>query len=169
MPVAVGLGGNVGDVAGRFAWAFDRLTEHLDSARLGPLVRSAPLEAPDQPAFLNTVLVGATRVPARELLVRFLELERVAGRPPGRRHGPRPLDLDLLVYGDLEMDEPGLTVPHPRLRQRRFVLEPLAEIAPDLPLPPDGRTAHELLPAVADQQVERLAWDRLPSSVGGRR
>ena len=88
-------------------------------------------------------------------------LELAAGRRPGARFGPRPLDVDLLLYGDRCTDTPELTLPHPRLRQRRFMLAPLAEIAPAWPVPPDGATVAELLGRVGDQQVvERLEWCR---------
>jgi len=83
-------------------------------------------------------------------------LERAAGRRPGVRFGPRPLDIDLLLYGGLELATPELTLPHPRLRERRFMLQPLADLAPDLRLPPDGRTVRELLAEVQGQAVERV-------------
>jgi 7,8-dihydro-6-hydroxymethylpterin-pyrophosphokinase len=84
-------------------------------------------------------------------------LELAAGRRRGVRFGPRPLDVDLLLYGDLQWDVPELTLPHPRLRERRFMLEPLAEIAPGLRVPPDGRTVAELLAALASEPpIERI-------------
>jgi 7,8-dihydro-6-hydroxymethylpterin-pyrophosphokinase len=92
-------------------------------------------------------------------------LERAAGRVPGPRFGPRPLDIDLLVYGDRICGAPELTIPHPRLRQRRFVLAPLAEIAPDLRVPPDGATVRELLDRLDPEtagEIERIDWSRPP-------
>jgi 7,8-dihydro-6-hydroxymethylpterin-pyrophosphokinase len=86
-------------------------------------------------------------------------LELAAGRRRGARFGPRPLDVDLLLYGDRRVDSPELTLPHPRLRERRFMLAPLAEIAPAWPVPPDGATVAELLGRLDDQQtVERIEW-----------
>ena len=86
-------------------------------------------------------------------------LERAAGRRDGPRFGPRPLDVDLLIYGDERRDDPELTLPHPRLRERGFVLAPLAEIAPDLRLPPDGASVAELLARLGPVEgLERIGW-----------
>jgi 2-amino-4-hydroxy-6-hydroxymethyldihydropteridine diphosphokinase len=95
----------------------------------------------DQPRFVNGAAMIETDRPARELLDRLLAIERQLGRTRGEgpRFGPRTIDLDLLVYGDLELDEPGLTLPHPRLHERRFVLEPLAELDPALDVPGKGQ------------------------------
>jgi 7,8-dihydro-6-hydroxymethylpterin-pyrophosphokinase len=95
-----------------------------------------------------------------ELLAFAHELERAAGRVAGPRWGPRPLDIDLLLYGDWRTTTPELTIPHPRLRERAFVLAPLADLAPALPLPPDGRTAAQLLALLPGDggDVERVSW-----------
>src|SRR5262249_54089860 len=98
-----------------------------------------------QPTYLNAAAVGRTSLPAPELLQALLALERERGRERPHPKAPRTLDLDLILYGDEVIDEPGLTVPHPRFRDRRFVLEPLAEIAADLRDPVTGKTASELL------------------------
>jgi 2-amino-4-hydroxy-6-hydroxymethyldihydropteridine diphosphokinase len=105
-----------------------------------------PVGKLDQPRFVNAVAMLETELGPRELLERLLEVERRLGRDRAteERWGPRTVDLDLLLYGGATIDEPGLTVPHPRLAERRFVLEPLAEIAPDLSLP-DGRAVRDLL------------------------
>lgn len=90
-------------------------------------------------------------------------LEWLAGRRLGPRNGPRPLDIDLLVFGDRSIQRRDLVVPHPQLRQRRFVLSPLAEIAPEMQIPPDGRTAADLLRALKDDQdVIRSTWRTPP-------
>ncbi len=139
------------------AAAAEELSTALEHPRRAALYRSAPLSPIPQPPFLNTVLVGWTRLDADELLALAKRLERRAGRAPGARGGPRTLDIDLLIYGDLVADRPELTLPHPRLRARRFVLAPLAEVAPGLRLPPDGRPVGELLAEVGQESlVERL-------------
>jgi 7,8-dihydro-6-hydroxymethylpterin-pyrophosphokinase len=102
--------------------------------------------------------VGSTGLAPEALLAVCKALERAAGRQRGLRFGPRPLDVDILLWGDRVSDRPELTLPHPRLRGRRFVLEPLAEIAPDLRVPPDGVTVSELLARLGDQGVVRAGW-----------
>lgn len=90
-------------------------------------------------------------------------LEREAGRRPGERFGPRPLDIDILLYGGLVLEGPELTLPHPRMRERRFVLAPLAEIAPDLAVPPDGARVADLLARLGEgERVERVEWSGFP-------
>ena len=102
-------------------------------------------------------------MPPEELLAVAKALELAAGRRSGPRHAPRRLDVDLLVYGDLSSDRPELTLPHPGLRYRRFVLAPLAEIAADLPIPPDGATVADLLLGVGQESwVEHVGWRELP-------
>jgi 7,8-dihydro-6-hydroxymethylpterin-pyrophosphokinase len=115
-----------------------------------------------QPEFLNTAAIGHTELAPDAVLALAKALEYAAGRRRGARFGPRPLDIDLLAYGDLTSAAPELTLPHPRLRERRFMLAPLAEIAPDLRVPPDGARAADLLdhlgpPSEADA-VERIEW-----------
>jgi 2-amino-4-hydroxy-6-hydroxymethyldihydropteridine diphosphokinase len=148
----VGLGANLGEPAARIRWAAARLCE-LGRVRLSPLYRSEPLGDPAQPWYVNAVAELETRLPARALLAALLALETEAGRAPlglRRRWEPRVLDLDLLLYGALVCDEPGFRVPHPGLAERRFVLEPLARLAPGALDPRSGRTALELLLALDD-------------------
>ncbi len=130
----IALGGNVGDVRSTFDRAVAMLCD--DDARL--LARSSDYRTPpwgltDQPPFINAVFAVATSLSPRDLLARALMVERAFGRDRGseRRWGPRTLDLDLLAYGDLILNSPDLTLPHPRLFERAFVLVPLTEIAPD--------------------------------------
>jgi GTP cyclohydrolase-4 len=128
--------------------------------RVASLYRGPAVSDLAQPAFLNTVAVGSTTLSPEALLAIAKALEMAAGRKPGRRFGPRPLDIDVLLYDDLRSPAPELTLPHPRLAERRFVLAPLAEIAPDLPIPALGASPAELLrrlPASVPP-VERLAW-----------
>jgi 2-amino-4-hydroxy-6-hydroxymethyldihydropteridine diphosphokinase len=137
----VGLGANLGDRERTLREAVDTLGagEGIDVIAVSTLRDTEPVGVGEQPRFLNGVAALDTTLGARELLDRLLAVEQRFGRVrvPGE-HGPRTIDLDLLLYGDEEIDEPGLTVPHPRLHERRFVLEPLAELAPGLVVPGRG-------------------------------
>ena len=146
----VGLGANLGDAPATVRWAMDAIGA-LPGCRLvarSPLYRSAPLQA-SGPDFLNAVVEVATALSAPDLLAHLMELEQQAGRERPYRNAPRTLDLDLLLYGQARIDSPLLTVPHPRMMERAFVLRPLADIAP-------GRVPPDLLQAVADQACVRL-------------
>jgi 2-amino-4-hydroxy-6-hydroxymethyldihydropteridine diphosphokinase len=125
--------------------ALDLLAE-LGSVRSSRVRETDPVGVTDQPNFLNAVAELDTDLAARELLERLLEIERALGRERSteQRWGPRTIDLDLLLYSEETIEEPGLSVPHPRLAERRFVLEPLCELAPELTLP-DGRAVRDLL------------------------
>jgi 2-amino-4-hydroxy-6-hydroxymethyldihydropteridine diphosphokinase len=139
--VYVGLGANLGDRERTLRAAVDALgaEEGIEVVAVSTLRDTDPVGVGEQPRFLNGVVSLETTLGARDLLDRLLEIERRFGRVrvPGE-HAPRTLDLDLLLYGDEELDEPGLRVPHPRLHDRRFVLEPLAELAPGLVVPGRG-------------------------------
>ena len=140
----VGLGANLGDRERNIRHAVTR----LGPRRVSTLRETEPVGYVDQPPFLNGVAEVETDLTPRALLERLLEIERELGRKRnGVRYGPRTLDLDLLLYEDVEIDEPGLTLPHPRMHERRFVLEPLAELAPDLVVPGRGRV-RDLLAAL---------------------
>jgi 2-amino-4-hydroxy-6-hydroxymethyldihydropteridine diphosphokinase len=131
----VGLGSNLGD---REAMLL-RAAEAIDALRLSPVIETEPWGYADQPRFLNAVAEVETELAPRELLELLLDVERRLGRTrEGPRYGPRTIDLDLLLYGDEVVDEPGLQVPHPRLGERRFVLEPLAALAPERKIPGNG-------------------------------
>jgi 2-amino-4-hydroxy-6-hydroxymethyldihydropteridine diphosphokinase len=153
----VGLGANLGDAAGHVARAITALAE-LGQVRASSLYRSEPLGDPDQPWYVNAVAALDTELDARELLEGLRRLERRFGRAPGRpRWAPRELDLDLLLFGDRICEEPDLVLPHPGLAERRFVLEPLAELEPGARDPRTGRTASELLAGLDDPlRVEKL-------------
>jgi 2-amino-4-hydroxy-6-hydroxymethyldihydropteridine diphosphokinase len=143
----VGLGGNIGDRRAYLERALDLLRREpgIDVLAVSSIRETDPVGYTEQPRFLNAVAAVDTELGPRELLERLLAVERALGRErSGTRFGPRTIDLDLLLYGDEVVEEPGLTVPHPRLAERRFVLEPLVELAPDLVLP-DGRRVGELL------------------------
>jgi 2-amino-4-hydroxy-6-hydroxymethyldihydropteridine diphosphokinase len=131
----VGLGANLGD---REA-AIRRAAELLGARRLSSIRETEPWGYAEQPLFLNAVAEIETGLAPRKLLERLLEIERSLGRRrEGPRWGPRTIDLDLLLYGDEVVDEPGLSVPHPRAHERVFVLEPLAELDPSLKIPGKG-------------------------------
>jgi 2-amino-4-hydroxy-6-hydroxymethyldihydropteridine diphosphokinase len=131
----VGLGSNLGDREESILAAAERLGPH----RLSPIVETEPWGYADQPRFLNAVAELETGLAPRALLDHLLEVERWLGRVRnGPRYGPRTIDLDLLLYGDLVVTEPGLTVPHPRLAERLFVLEPLFALDPGLFVPGKG-------------------------------
>ncbi len=152
MRAYVGLGGNVGDRRSYLRLAVERLRSErdLEVVAVSRLRETDPVGFRDQPRFLNAVAALETALAPRALLDRLLAIERALGRErTGPRYGPRTIDLDLLVHGDETVDEPGLVVPHPRLAERRFALEPLVELDPDLVLP-DGRRAADLLAALAD-------------------
>src|SRR5690606_1860938 len=119
------------------------------------LYRSAPVGVTGQPDYTNAVIAAETTLPAPELLTALLAIEQAAGRTRDYHQAPRTLDLDLLLYGETEIHQPGLEVPHPRMHQRAFVLLPLAEIAPQASIPGHGPVA-ALLPGVAGQRIARL-------------
>jgi 2-amino-4-hydroxy-6-hydroxymethyldihydropteridine diphosphokinase len=146
----VGLGSNLGEREAtiRRAVALLDADEGIAVAAVSTLRETQPVGVVDQPRFLNGVAALETQLSPRTLLDRLLAVERELGRDRAgeQRWGPRTIDLDLLLYGDEVVDEPGLTVPHPRLHERAFVLEPLDELAPGLRLP-DGRAVRDLLAA----------------------
>jgi 2-amino-4-hydroxy-6-hydroxymethyldihydropteridine diphosphokinase len=139
----VGLGANLGERESTLARAVKLLGE-ADGVEVGgvsELRETNPVGVVDQPPFLNGAVTVDTTLPPRALLDLLLEIERSLGRVREERWGPRIVDLDLLVYGDEVIDEPGLGVPHPRLHERRFALEPLAELDPDLEVPRLGKVS----------------------------
>jgi 2-amino-4-hydroxy-6-hydroxymethyldihydropteridine diphosphokinase len=140
----VGLGSNLGDRERTLRAALDLLGQRpgVRVLRVSSFHETAPVGYVDQPDFLNAAAEVETTLGARELLDELLGVERSLGRSrDGPRFGPRTIDLDLLLYGDAVVDEPGLTVPHPRLHERRFALEPLAELDPHLEVPGRGLLA----------------------------
>lgn len=146
----VALGANLGDAARSLHDALQALggTPGIKLAKASSLYRTAPVDS-SGPDYLNAVAEVTTTLSAPALLAALLGIENAAGRERPYRNAPRTLDLDLLLYGSARIDSPDLTVPHPRMWQRAFVLVPLAEIAPDL-------VAVDRLSVVADQVIERL-------------
>ena len=152
----IGLGSNLDNPASQVERAFDELA-CLPSSRLltrSSLYRSAPLGRLDQPDFINAVAYIETALAPHELLKALLEIEHNHGRMREYPNAPRTLDLDILMYDDLQCNEHCLILPHPRMHQRAFVLQPLLEIAPDSSIPGRG-AASQFLATCAAQQVEQ--------------
>jgi 2-amino-4-hydroxy-6-hydroxymethyldihydropteridine diphosphokinase len=160
----VGMGSNLGDREGllRFGLAGLRASPGIDLVEVSLIYETEPEGSPapgrsDQPAYLNAVAEITCRLPARALLERLLAIEREAGRTRGpERAQPRTLDLDLLLFGSLSIEEPDLMIPHPRLAVRPFVLEPMAELAAELRHPALPASIAELAARVRDPQAVRL-------------
>ena len=147
--VAVALGSNLGDRQAHLTYAVSKLQSILTNLKVSRVAETIPLDVPGpQPPFLNAALVGVSAMSARHVLDLLLAIERERGRERPFRGAPRTLDLDLVLFGDLVISEPDLRVPHPRFRERLFVLEPLAEVAPELRDPVTGKSVGELLAAV---------------------
>lgn len=161
---AIALGSNLGDRRAHLAFGLERLAGLPDSRllRISSVIETEPVGTPPRlqalaPSplggpYLNAAALLETSLAARPLLNHLLAIEQARGRTrePANRAAPRTLDLDLLLYADLVLDEPGLTIPHPRLHERRFVLQPLAEIAPSAVHPVRHRTVAELLAGLAE-------------------
>jgi 2-amino-4-hydroxy-6-hydroxymethyldihydropteridine diphosphokinase len=142
----VGLGANLGprEITLQRAVALLAEADRIDVLAVSQLRETEPVGVVDQPPFLNGAVQVETTLVPRVLLDALLEIERALGRVREERWGPRTVDLDLLVYGGMTVDEPGLRVPHPRLHERRFALEPLAELDPALDIPGVGRVSDAL-------------------------
>jgi len=155
--VVIALGSNLGDRLDYLQSGLDGLfdTPRLVFLAVSPVYETTPVGGPEQPDYLNAVAIGETTLPAQAVLERCHSLEDAFGRVRGERWGPRTLDLDLIVYGDEVSDSPGLTLPHPRARERAFVLAPWHDADPDAELPGQGRVA-DLLKALGTTGVTRL-------------
>ena len=142
----IGLGANLGAREDTLRRAVELLgqREAVEVVAVSELRETEPFGVLDQPRFVNGAVAVETTLAPRELLEELLEIERSLGRVRAERWGPRTIDLDLLLYGEQTIDEAGLCIPHPRLHERRFVLEPLAELDPDLDIPGRGRVSDAL-------------------------
>lgn len=170
VPVAVGVGSNHGDRGARLTQAHRRLAELVDGLTCSDVHETEPVGEAGSRPFLNMCCVGTTALGPAELLTSLQAFEGEAGRPaPGTagRSGARALDLDLLLYGDRRVEEPGLVVPHPRLAERAFVLVPLSEVAGGWEVPGHGATVAELADRLEHDGVERVG--PLEELTGGER
>jgi 2-amino-4-hydroxy-6-hydroxymethyldihydropteridine diphosphokinase len=142
--IFLALGSNLGDRRANLGAAVERLREQVAIEALSSLYETEPAYVEDQPRFLNAALRGRTTLDPQELLASVKQIERELGRVAGQRYGPRVVDIDLLLYDGLTLDTPDLTLPHPRMAERPFVLAPMAELAPAL-VPPRWHTTIEAL------------------------
>ena len=155
--VYIALGSNLGDRVENLLLARERIASpHVRLTRASSIYETAPREIVDQPWFLNQVVIAETTLFPRQLLARLLRIEHEMGRQRTIAKGPRVIDLDILLFGDAVIHTAGLEIPHPRMEERRFVLEPLAELAPALRPPRSDRTVREMLTNVMDQPVRRI-------------
>ncbi len=143
--VFLSLGTNLGDREANLRNAITALAPQVRGTRESPVYETAPWGFEDQPSFLNMVVEGETDLPPLELLKFLKTLETELGRTPTFRYGPRLIDLDILFYDDLILQTPELTIPHPKLHERTFVLMPLVDLAPDFVHPVLQRTIADLL------------------------
>ena len=157
--VYLGLGSNLGDRERNIRNAMEYLSQKAKMIRSSYLYDTAPVGNNNQPRFLNMVCEITTLLGPMELLILAKGIEKEMGRMPGPLNSPRPIDIDILFYGDRIINTPGLIVPHPRLTERVFVLLPLAEIAPELRHPVTGKTVREILDELKYTPDDIKRWE----------
>ena len=154
--IYLSLGSNLGDREANLSAAIVHLAApDLQILRVSPVYETEPVDYTDQPQFLNAVLEAETELTPEALLARIGSIENELGRQRSIPKGPRAIDIDILLYGDLIIDQPNLQIPHPRMAERRFVLSPLADLAPDLIHPAARRTVTDLLESAPPAAVRR--------------
>jgi 2-amino-4-hydroxy-6-hydroxymethyldihydropteridine diphosphokinase len=153
--VYLSLGSNVGDRKARLLDALGRLSVLAPVAAVSSFYETEPVEVTDQPWFLNAVVAIETEQSPEQLMASVLQIEEAMGRQRVQKKGPRSIDIDILHFGDQIVNSSDVTIPHPAMHERRFVLEPLAEIAPDLRHPVLNKTTRELLDMLPPGQAVR--------------
>jgi 2-amino-4-hydroxy-6-hydroxymethyldihydropteridine diphosphokinase len=157
--VYLALGANIGERLKNLERALQELCTIMSIQTISSIYETEPVGYLEQPRFLNMVCMGETELTPQKLLHAIKRIELLLGRQPGIRNGPRPIDIDILFYDRLQIDEATLMIPHPRLKERSFVLAPLAEIAPDF-VPPDTReTVTELLQKLPQEGLEKILFE----------
>lgn len=164
--VGIALGANLGDRSANLRFGLARLAPTVRVTKLSPLYESAPVGVTDQPAFHNAVCLARTSLEPLQLLDFLKEIEHAAGRRPGRRWGPRLLDLDILFFGDRVIEWGRLTVPHPRIRERGFVLRPLADLDPTRRLPGWTEDVQTALAAIDTSDLVAVAGPEWGAKAG---
>ncbi len=148
--VYLALGSNLGDRVANLEAAIAALPPAVQVTCRSPIYETDPAYVTDQPAFLNLAVAGDTALEAENLLRQLKRIERDLGRTPGRRYGPRLIDIDIIFFGSRIVQSPGLVIPHPRLAERAFVLKPLADIGPEVTHPKSGETVRQMLERLGD-------------------
>ncbi len=154
--VYLALGSNIGNRQAHLVAALASLREVIDLQTISSIYETEPVGYIEQPVFLNMVCSGETQLSAQELLKYIKALEISSGRQPTFRNGPRTIDIDILLYDHLTIEQENLVIPHPRMTTRAFVLVPLAEIAPDILEPCSGKTIRDLLTGISKQGVKKF-------------
>ncbi|MCL5429155.1 MAG: 2-amino-4-hydroxy-6-hydroxymethyldihydropteridine diphosphokinase [Chloroflexi bacterium] len=162
--IYLGLGSNLGDRKGYLDAAIAAMAPGIRILRRSPIYETAPWGFTDQDDFLNMVVEAETELGPKQLLVLLKGIEVKLGRKPRFRNGPREIDIDILLYDDLILDEPGLRIPHPRFHERAFILAPLADLAPGIQLPTLSKTVSECLAGLDKSGVRFYGKDEAPKN-----
>ncbi len=153
IPIALSLGSNTGDRLASLKNAVEALAPYIEITAKSKIYETPPAYVSDQPAFLNAAVIGTTKLEPLALLWFLKDIESEIGRLPTFRYGPRVIDIDIVFYGDTILETPELTLPHPRLAERDFVLRPLSDIAAAWKHPQSGKTVAEMLALLPDTNL----------------